>query len=207
MIKIAFALLLAAAVLPAEFCACVGCFGFAHREAPGKCTACAGPSSSIDDKLCVFCASKTPSCAHCGKPLRQPQVLVGEVVRVDKQPRADLTYFVCRGEDGKPQGIYARRQGTERRALLFIAQDDRGDYLVREWFSLDPKEKDLSLTGASAGPVCWRVGSVKGPDTAVHDGTFKLVLPALPGWMFEVVSGDKVLSRHRFENGAWKELR
>jgi hypothetical protein len=206
---IAFMLLLAAGA--ADPCVCGGCAGFAHRERPGTCATCKGQSSSIDDTLCESCARKGSACPHCGKGLRDPQILVGEASLVDKQPRAELTYFVCKGEDGKPQGVHVDRKRfpsveIKGRALLFMARDGKGDVVVREWLALAPKEKDLEVKGESDRPVSRRA-LLSGLDSSPKDGKFSLVLPAVPGWTFDVMLGDKILSRHCFADGAWKQVK
>lgn len=208
---LAFLILLAAGGA-ADPCVCGGCAGFSHREAVGTCTACKARFGTIDDTLCAACAQSRKACSHCGKALRNPRILVGEASLVDKQPRAGLTYFVVQGEEGKPQGLYFDPKridvfDVKGRLVVFAAEDGKGDLVVRERHVLAPKEKDLGLKGESDKPVSWRVGLLFGPDTPAKDGKFSIVLPALPGWIFEVVSGDKVLSLHRFEDGAWKQIK
>lgn len=202
-------LALLAALTPADPCVCGGCDAYIHREALGPCATCTGRSQSIDDKICAMCARKGTLCAHCGKPHRDPRVLVGEASVVDKQPRPDLTYFVFKGEDGKPQGLYAdvKRYVLKGRMLLFAVRDAKGDLVVRQACALAAKEKDLEVKGESEGPVFWYAGSVKGPAIPAKDGKFALVLPAVPGMTFEVMSGEKLLSVHRFEDGAWKQVK
>src|SRR5437764_131259 len=85
-----------------DSCACPGCAGAIHLEALGNCAACARQIDSCSDKYCGACASSKKACIHCGKALRNPQVFVGSAARVDKQPRADLEYFVCTSDNGKP---------------------------------------------------------------------------------------------------------
>jgi hypothetical protein len=201
-------LLLFAGALSADFCVCGGCFK--DREAPGVCATCKGASPSIDDKTCRECARKASACMHCGKKLRNPKLLVGEAVLVDKQPRADVTYRVVKSEDGSTQGVYfdeKRVSLVAGRVMLFAAEDAKGDLVVREQCVLAPKEKDLEVKGESDGPVHWRTWNLTGPAVAPKDGKYVLVLPAWPEYDFDVVAGEKVLARHRFKDGAWKELR
>jgi len=208
---LAFMLLLASGG-SADPCVCGGCAGISHREAVGTCAACKARFGTIDDTLCAACADSKKACSHCGKALRNPRILVGEAFLVDKQPRAGLTYSVVKGEDGKSQGLYfdPKRIGlfdVKGRVVIFAAEDGKGDLGVRERHALATKEKDFELKGESDKPVSWRAGLLFGPPSPSKDGKFSIVLPALPDWTIEVVSGDKVLSLHRFENGAWKQVK
>ena len=74
-------------------------------------------------------------------------------------------------------------------------------------FALDPKEKDFEVKGAGDGQISWRVGWMTGPATPAKDGKFSVVLPALSGWTFEVVSGNNVLSRHRSDGASWRQIK
>lgn len=188
-----------------DFCVCGGCLK--DREAIGVCRTCKGGNLTIDDATCGACARKAGSCMHCGKKLRNPKLLLGEAFRVDKQPRADLNYHVVKAEDGTAQGVYVRFEALKGRALFSGAEDAKGDLVIRKQVELDPKEKDLEVKGESAGPVSWRLWDLAGPAVPSKEGKFVLVLPAMPGGVFEVVSGETILSRHRYESGAWKTLK
>jgi hypothetical protein len=209
--KTIFCLLLLA--LPAgDFCECGGCAGIAHRERVGVCALCKGGNLTIDDKICALCAPKLLACMHCGKALKDAAAVIGELSLVDKQPRPDLTYYVGRVEGGKPLGIYAHPKwfpvaGLMGRGLAWVSRDAKGDLVLRERHALDLKEKDLEVKGQSDGPVTWRCGLIVGPETPAKDGKFSIVLPAIPGYTLDVTSGDKILSRHTYENGSWTQIR
>lgn len=204
-------LLLLLAVLPAagDPCTCGSCL-IPHVQITGTCSSCDRGLPSASHKLCEACGKAKGVCLHCRKELGTLRTFIGTAAAVDKQPRADLEYFVCTPEEGQPQGIYRNRATTRDyavgvRALFFASQGSGGDVHLRNVLPLAPKEKDLVLTGESEKPVHWMIGIISGPVVAPKDGKYRLTLPAVSGIPVEVYSDGKRLSRHGFDYGFWTQ--
>lgn len=200
-------LLLLGVLVQGDPCTCGSCF-IPHVQVVGTCHGCKKSVSSASHKLCDACADAKGACHHCTKVRGTLHVFIGTAALVDKQPRADLEYVVCTPESGESQGLYRNRAVPKEyapgvRALIVTSKAGQGDHHLRNFIPLAPKEKDLEVTGESDKPVYWRIGILVGPETAPKDGKFRLKLPPVKAIPVEVVSGDKVLSRHYFDWDLW----
>jgi hypothetical protein len=129
---------------------------------------------------------------------------------VDKQPDPNAYYYVLIVEGADRIGLYfPHKVASERvamRVLVWAQRVSPARVLARRWFSLDPPEKDLQVTGSGTGPVFWRVGRVRGPEVKTQGGSYTLTLPAAPGLTFEIAESSKVVLKMYYNQGKWEEV-
>src|SRR5262245_35478972 len=85
---------------PQDSCACGGCERHSRATVTVPCSECKKEMPYRSDKLCETCAVAADRCTHCGLGLKDMAAWIGAMHLVDKQPRADLTYYVLVRESG-----------------------------------------------------------------------------------------------------------